>query len=71
MKIVLASAFWFLASWFVYDALAFLAGGPRAITPVVALAVAVGIGALLNARAIGSSVGHPNALHDVAVRLPG
>jgi hypothetical protein len=44
MKILLASVSWFLAAWFVYDATAYLLGVSRQVTPLVALAVALGVG---------------------------
>jgi hypothetical protein len=44
MKIIAASATWFLASWVVYDMAAFATGMPRQMTPLVALAIALVVG---------------------------
>jgi hypothetical protein len=55
MKILLASAFWFLGVWFVYDFAAFAIGMPRVATPLVAVLVAAGIGLALRARSVDAS----------------
>jgi hypothetical protein len=55
MKILLASALWFLGVWFVYDFAAFATGMPRVATPLVAVLVATGIGLALRARSADPS----------------
>lgn len=71
MKIVVASIAWFLASWFIYDALAFVAGAPRTVTPLVALGVAFAIGALLHLRATAAVSPRGSAARELTARLPG
>jgi hypothetical protein len=56
MKILLASAFWFLGVWFIYDMAAFAIGMPRVATPLVALLVAAGIGLVLRVHSADGSV---------------
>jgi hypothetical protein len=59
MKILLATAFWFLGAWFVYDLAAFAFGLPRSATPLVAASIAVGISSILR---VASAPGSPTRL---------
>lgn len=66
MKILATSLVWFAASWFMYDMTAFIFGMPRQATPFVALAVAGGVGLVLqltsfDGRRIGLGVRTPEA----------
>jgi flagellar biosynthesis protein FliQ len=48
MKIIAASATWFLGAWVLYDMAAFATGMSRQITPLVALTVALVVGLALH-----------------------
>jgi hypothetical protein len=62
MKIIAASATWFLGAWVVYDMAAFATGMSRQITPLVALTVALAVGVALHL--------HRANRHGVELRSP-